>query len=787
MSYQAPPSPAPSDDPPECSSPSCRLRFGPFLLDERELRLLRDGEPISIQAQPLKLLALLASRPGHVVRREEIRDHLWGDTLVDYEQGINYAVRQVRQALGDDAANPSWVETVPGRGYRFVGEVEEETAKEPISATAPQPAEAAEDAASGPAGLRLPIDIPIPSEWRFALVPVGALVVAGLLMAFLTWNNSGGEPEGGGAHPAAFLHTEGPPRIVVLPFEEIPAVGGTLGRPLAEEVSLVLTRHGRAVPDRGELAIWDLPLRDLATSKPTEEPRPAARFQVLGVETVRRLETMDEEAHRRTLRELDVDFLVTGRVVHRRSVLPSGTLPGNTVAGEGEPSSPREDPRLRVTARLIDARAGDELWAARYMAGEVVAGEGVPPNPFDADAVALTDLPRVARQVALAVVLEMTGEQVKVPPARRAAMAEAAYAHYLRGRQLSDTWLFLQRPEAEDYLLEAKAEFQQALEKDSGLSGAYLELARIGAWRPKLLALEGWPMRRLLKESLALDPLNEVAWTEAAAVAFFRDGDLEQARRLLDRALAINPGLPAAVELDAAWLTARGDLAAATARTHEAMALEPLSLLMTTQGMNLLYRQDEWTAAEEAIRWGLELERRLQAEAEQNNEQLLPPRCLGCREVTTWLALHRGDWATARTALLWQMETLGHQESERILDDSDLGDREALETHWRAWLEGQAEEGARPTCRQAFIELQLGWRNQALETLEQATRNPRDYDRLYLAVSPFFDDVRGDPRFEALVDRILEPARDGGPGVPAVTGGFEAAALDAPSLAGPRR
>ena len=78
-----------------------------------------------LKPQPFRLLQLLVSRPGQVVSRDEIRDALWGsETFVDFEQGVNSAIKQVREALNEDAERPLYIETVPKRGYRFTAQVE---------------------------------------------------------------------------------------------------------------------------------------------------------------------------------------------------------------------------------------------------------------------------------------------------------------------------------------------------------------------------------------------------------------------------------------------------------------------------------------------------------------------------------------------------------------------------------------------------------------------------------------------------------------------------------------
>jgi DNA-binding winged helix-turn-helix (wHTH) protein len=103
---------------------SPNVRFGAFELDASAGKLLKNGIPIKLQPQPLRVLLLLVGRPGRVVTREEIQRCLWGDsTFVDFERGINFSINQIRSALCDDAAKPRYVETLPRLGYRFVAPV----------------------------------------------------------------------------------------------------------------------------------------------------------------------------------------------------------------------------------------------------------------------------------------------------------------------------------------------------------------------------------------------------------------------------------------------------------------------------------------------------------------------------------------------------------------------------------------------------------------------------------------------------------------------------------------
>jgi TolB-like protein/DNA-binding winged helix-turn-helix (wHTH) protein/Tfp pilus assembly protein PilF len=98
------------------------LRFGAFELDLASRELRKAGALVKLQSQQFQLLTLLAERAGQVVSREEIRRTLWDDeTFVDFDQSINFCVNKVRDALGDDPQSPRYIETVPRKGYRFIG------------------------------------------------------------------------------------------------------------------------------------------------------------------------------------------------------------------------------------------------------------------------------------------------------------------------------------------------------------------------------------------------------------------------------------------------------------------------------------------------------------------------------------------------------------------------------------------------------------------------------------------------------------------------------------------
>ena len=101
------------------------IRFGVFELDLASGELRKNGTRIRLQEQPFRILALLLERPGEMVTREEVRVQLWpADTFVDFDHGLNTAVNKLREALGDSASNPRFVQTVARRGYRFIAPVQ---------------------------------------------------------------------------------------------------------------------------------------------------------------------------------------------------------------------------------------------------------------------------------------------------------------------------------------------------------------------------------------------------------------------------------------------------------------------------------------------------------------------------------------------------------------------------------------------------------------------------------------------------------------------------------------
>src|ERR1700687_3572925 len=103
------------------------FRFGAFELNVRAAELRKHDIKVRLQEQPFRILLMLLDHPGEVVLREEIRKKLWpNDTIVEFDHSINAAVQKLREAFGESADKPRYVETVARRGYRFIGTIEVE-------------------------------------------------------------------------------------------------------------------------------------------------------------------------------------------------------------------------------------------------------------------------------------------------------------------------------------------------------------------------------------------------------------------------------------------------------------------------------------------------------------------------------------------------------------------------------------------------------------------------------------------------------------------------------------
>jgi DNA-binding winged helix-turn-helix (wHTH) protein len=158
-------------------------RFGLFELDLKGGQLSRNGSPLRLAQQPLQLLAALVERPGEIVTREELRQRLWtSDVFVDFEHGLNKSMQKLREALGDSASSPRYIETIPRVGYRFIAPVRNLPIPPPLNGDSP-----VKRPDSPPAP---PMPAPAKRAWRWMAAAV-AVVVIGAATALYMWRRPG--------------------------------------------------------------------------------------------------------------------------------------------------------------------------------------------------------------------------------------------------------------------------------------------------------------------------------------------------------------------------------------------------------------------------------------------------------------------------------------------------------------------------------------------------------------------------------------------------------------------
>ena len=159
-----------------------RYRFGLFEVDVPAGSLLKQGHTVRLQEQPFRVLVALLERHGDVVTRDDLRARLWpGDTFVEFDKSLGVALTKVRAALGDDAGNPRFIETLPRRGYRFIAPVAVEVAQHGVPpATAPVGEASGSDAIATPAPVPSRHDVGRRPARRWGFVAVAALVLTGL-------------------------------------------------------------------------------------------------------------------------------------------------------------------------------------------------------------------------------------------------------------------------------------------------------------------------------------------------------------------------------------------------------------------------------------------------------------------------------------------------------------------------------------------------------------------------------------------------------------------------------
>jgi TolB-like protein/DNA-binding winged helix-turn-helix (wHTH) protein len=469
-----------------------KARFGSFEMDLRAGELRKHGVRIRLQTQPFQILGMLLERPGEVVTREELRQALWpGDTFVDFDHGLNNAINRLRETLGDSAEGSRFVETLPRRGYRFIGAVE--------SVPSPSPQDLAaqvEDSSTAP---------PTPLSDKVATLPVesskaslrarlwiaAGAGTAALLALFVGLNTGGLRQRLLRASAAGRIQS-----IAVLPLENLS------GDPSQEYFADGMTEA--LITDLGKIG----------------ELRVISRTSAMHYKGTRK--TLPEIA-----RELNVDAVVEGAVL-------------------------RSGDRVRITAQLVQAASDRHLWAESYERDlrDVLALQDEVARDI-ANEIKIKLTPQEQARLASGRPVDpeaheaylrgryewnkWTEEDLKksVEYFERAIQKDPAYAQAWAG--LSDTYQFLSLRDswpAEVAMPKAKAAALKAVDLDETLSDAHVALSGVL-----------WPHERSwsaaeneLLRAIALNPNN--AWAHQAygyqlsSVARFDEAIAEMKRSL---------------------------------------------------------------------------------------------------------------------------------------------------------------------------------------------------------------------------------------------------------------
>jgi len=523
------------------------FRFGPFEAKTDTQELSKRGVKIKLRGQPFFILELLLSHAGEVVTREEIRQKLWpADTFVDFEHGLNTSIKKLRQALGDSATEPRYVETLPRLGYRFIAAVE----------TAAEPNQKGAETMGAVSGI--------------AAIPGAAT------------NGTGDNRSVAGGLPAR-EHGRGRPRLrLLLASAVLVAVLAALVLNLAgsRERLFALFRCTKnasvavASTPKPPRSIVVLPLQNLSNN-PAEDyfadgmtdelTTDLAQFGSLRV--ISRTSAMRYKGANKTApeigRELGVDTLIEGTV--------------QRVAN-----------RVRIRVQLIDSASDRHLWARSY--------DHELKDVLVLQSSAARD---IAEEVQGKVVAKTDFSGVNLHPVQ-----PDAYEAYLKGR-----YFWNQRSEeglkkSIDYFQQAISLDQKFAAAYAGLADSYSILGS-DVLPAKVASAKA---RTGANKALELDPTIAEGHAELAVVAFYYDWDWTRAEQEFRRAIELNPNYANAHQWYSYYLSAMGRFPEAMAEATRAQQIDPLSLSVNTTLVGRARDLGEYAHAVDLSRRTLEMD-----------------------------------------------------------------------------------------------------------------------------------------------------------------------------------
>ncbi len=656
------------------SMPIQVFRFGPFESRPASRELYRHGLKLKVRPQPLQLLNVLLSHPGQVVTRETLREQLWSsETFVDFEQGLNTAVKELRAVLGDGASHPRYIQTLPKLGYRFIGLVD--VVARPVSMIRdvnlqPEPGAASQPDGGESSATEEPELVEAGEEevvetksargpWALgvALTLIAALAAGG----YFYWSRIQRRTE-----PAA----AGRRMLAVLPFENLTGDASQeyFSDGLTEEM---IAQMGRTDPEH----LGVIARTSVMHYKHTQEP-----MNQIG-------------------KELGAEYLLEGSVR-------------------------READKVRITAQLIRANDQSHVWSHQF--------ERTPDSLLSLQG-------EIAQEISDAI--ELTIGNPRVPQTALAASSPApksyeAFDLYLQGR-------YFWNKRTQEGFYKATDCFQRAIAKDPGYARAYAGLADSYAL---MAAYYVAPQNELIPKaraaalkSLELDESLAEAHTSLALIAQNYDWDWQTADKEFRRAIALDPNYATGQHWYAEHLAFQGRFDEAFRNFERARQLDPLSLIIQTDhAVALLFARqyDRAIAQLEAVKAvepgfsragmvGLMYARQGRTEEALADVAKFPREekhiCIWIWHYQTYIYGLAGRQKDAEEAL------------DKLLD---YGRHEPLDP-------------------MVFVVpyIGVGDKDKALSYLEKsiAAHSP---GLVSLKVDPVYDPLRGDPRFQSLLQRV---------------------------------
>jgi len=623
------------------------LRFGVFELDPQAGQLRKRGMRIRLQGQPVDILVMLLRRPGETITREELQKKLWpADTFVDFEQGLNNAMKRLRAALDDDADSPHFIETLPRHGYRFIGSV-----------NGSGEASVEEAKATHSAGAFI----------RFAALGALALLAVAALLLGLNVR---------GWRDRLFA---GPTRSQILALAVLP-LANLSGDPEQEYFADGMTEA--LITELGKISA----------------PRVISRQSIMQYKGSKK--RLSEIA-----RELNADAVLEG-----------------TVGRSGD--------RVRVIVRLDQVSPEGQLWSKQYNRD-------------------IGDLLRLQDEIARAVTDEI---QVKLKPQERTRLASSrpvnpeAQDDYFRALHSRNAWEAGSFPYGEQDLQTAISYFRQAIEKDSNYGLAYAGMAdtyiflgnpQTGNHAPK----ETLPLAKAAAtRAVEVDPLLGEAHFSLAQTLELYDWNWSEAERQYKLALELSPNYaPAHMEY--------GRFVQALGRNDEAMKQMAYVAELNPMDFGIRERVGFVTYAARQYDSAISLFKEINASYPGRGDFGLG-----------WCYRKKKMYPEAIAALQRELVDSGRAPLviAALASVHGLAGRKREAVKLIAELKERSQQHYVSNSLFAEAYIGLGEKDEAMAWLERAYED-HDQWMVYIKCYPGWDDLRSEPRFQALVRRMNFP------------------------------